>query len=107
MSNLKQKIQQAFDNGDIDPNTCYPQYMYDDIMKIVDDYELMMEGAIVWGIEDMIATAANLSDPYIMDEETALEALRDMINRHDCNIGITWDTLEYYANLYRPAKIEE
>ncbi len=102
-SDLKQKVEEAFNNGGADPNCCYPTYMYTDIMKVIDEYELKMKGAIEWCAEDMIGTAKNQG--WILSEEDAQTALEDMIDHHDCNNGITWTTVEYYINQYN--KLEE
>jgi hypothetical protein len=65
-------------------------------------------GAIQWGIEDFKQRAIenlNLDDDdeswkQIYDETKFPEALEQMIYHHDCNNGITWDTIDYYLDEY-------
>ncbi|MFA5935031.1 MAG: hypothetical protein WC827_04050 [Candidatus Paceibacterota bacterium] len=33
-------------------------------------------------------------------EHKALYALEEMIRKHDCSSGITWDTIEYFITQY-------
>lgn len=106
-SDLKQRVEKAFDEGGADPNCCYPTYMYDEIMKVIDEYEQKMKGCIQWSPEDMIGAAQNLREPFVMNEDDAQAALEEMIDDHDCNNGITWDTVSYYVQKYVPDEVEK
>jgi hypothetical protein len=54
--------------------------------------------AVVWCIEDVQEVRPDLTD------EQAWEVLQQVKHTHDCNYGITWDTLEIIAqNLYGDA----
>lgn len=50
---------------------------------------------IGWSIKDVQSEYVN---PDIDDCE-ALDLLEKAISEHDATIGITWDTLRYYANV--------
>ena len=106
-SDLKYRVEKAFDDGGADPNCCYPTYMYDEIMKVVDEYEQKMKGCIQWSPEDMIGAAQNLREPFVMSEDDAQSALEEMIDDHDCNNGVTWETVSYYVQQYAPEDEEE
>jgi len=94
-TNLKQRIQQELDTAEEDINTQYPQWMYDNILKICSEYEEKMEGAILWQWVDVIDRAEETGQP-IPTKEEAKEIIRVMIDDHDCNNGITWNTIDYY-----------
>lgn len=52
--------------------------------------------AVSWGIEDVQEIRPDL------DDDQAWEVLQAIEDRHDCNSGITWDTLEYMADRLYP-----
>lgn len=70
------------------------------IIAILDEYEEKMVGAIRWATDDMIAQATG--EGWELSEEDAQTALEDMISHHDCNLGITWETIHYYISQYKP-----
>ncbi len=78
-----------------------------EIDPIIEEYELRMKGSVSWSIEDLQHTAFNLKKPYTLSDQLAQEILEKMIDKHDASIGITWDTLEYYVQEYRPEEIED
>lgn len=55
---------------------------------------------IEWCIEDVISRAKDLKDfrknQVTPTDEQAREILQAMDRRHDCNLGITWDTIDDY-----------
>ena len=55
--------------------------------------------AIIWSTEDVIEFASQ--DGIKITEEEAMEILGDIDHRHDCNYGVTWDTLSYCINDYK------
>ena len=59
------------------------------------EFEQYKKESIKWCIDDFID-----QDRYSITEEQAQRALEEMIQNHDCNYGITWNTLEYYINKY-------
>jgi len=63
------------------------------LMSIEDDVR-----SIHWSIDDFLNY--EMSSEWIITEEQAREALKDMIDHHDASIGITWDTVEYYYQKY-------
>jgi len=68
--------------------------------KLLDKFDQYKLESIKWGIVDFI----DLEDDYDITEEQAQIALEDMINSHDCNNGITWDTVQYYKQKYGTEK---
>lgn len=57
--------------------------------------------AIIWGVADFMSKANDLKGEdwnKYYDESKFVTALKEMVHRHDANIGITWDTVEYYLN---------
>jgi hypothetical protein len=69
------------------------------IITILDEYEEKMVGAIRWSTDDMIHQAAQ--EGWQLSDGDAQAALEEMINDHDANYGITWDTVHYYINKYK------
>ena len=47
--------------------------------------------AIIWGIEDVQEVRGDLSD------DQAWMVLQGLERNHDCEIGITWDVIEFFA----------
>lgn len=68
--------------------------------KIGSDWREFEESSIKWSTEDFDAVIEDQELPYTMNEDQKWDALTDMIHHHDCNIGITWDTLAYYVVEY-------
>jgi hypothetical protein len=66
--------------------------------------------SIKWSVEDFESRANELEEFYIEnDPNTVLpiyeravfeDELESMIQHHDCNLGITWDTIDYYLDTY-------
>ena len=60
-------------------------------MEAVDRYDPATQIVIVWSIEDILERRHDLTS------EQAKEVL-DLVNRrHDCNYGVSWETLDYCA----------
>jgi hypothetical protein len=60
-------------------------------------YEKYRKESIKWDVEDFIYYDL---EGYTMDLEQSEAALQDMINNHDAEDGITWNTVEYYITKY-------
>ena len=58
----------------------------------------LRENAIIWGVEDFFSRAEDVG--YIITEDQAAMALDDMMQHHDANNGICWDTVDYYLTQY-------
>jgi len=54
--------------------------------------------AITWGIEDVKDVRPDLPD------EQCMEVLQRVLNKHDAEHGITWDTLQITADFLFPQK---
>ena len=54
--------------------------------------------SIVWGISDVIGRAEQ--NAYILTDQQAREILQEILRMHDANIGVTWDTLDFYISDY-------
>jgi hypothetical protein len=42
-----------------------------------------------------------------MSDEDARDILEELDNRHDCNYGVTWDTIHHYVDIWREHQDEE
>jgi hypothetical protein len=66
------------------------------------------ETSINWTVEEFEYKAIALEEfeqdgdekPVLYDRTKFENALFRMIEKHDCNNGITWDTIECYLNVY-------
>ena len=60
--------------------------------------------SIQWSIEDFQETARQIEEnrnmPNIYDSTEFQNALERMIEKHDAEIGITWETVRYYLDEY-------
>lgn len=54
------------------------------------EFEQYKKETVKWSIEDF-------QDNWEMTDEQAQNALEDMIRHHDAGNGISWDTVNYYA----------
>lgn len=68
--------------------------------KLFAEFEQYKKESIKWSLEDFIS----LEDDYEISVEKAQEALEAMINNHDANDGITWETIETYKSMYGTKK---
>ena len=57
------------------------------------EFEQYKLESIKWSVEDFTTLE---KEGWSITEEQAQEALEEMIQGHDCTIGITWDTVHYY-----------
>lgn len=80
-----------------------PIFVMDEWEKLKAEFEQYKLESIKWGIEDFIDLEV---DGFEINEEQAQEALEEMIHQHDCNYGITWDSLSYYVEVFG-TKVEE
>lgn len=51
------------------------------------------ERSVTWSIQDFLELEV---EGWTITEEQAKDALADMMHHHDCNYGITWDTVDYF-----------
>jgi len=73
------------------------------IIEILDEYEQRMKGAIEWTVLDMMSAVSMTSmNHWELSEEDAQKALEEMIENHDANLGITWETVTAYISKYKP-----
>ncbi len=51
--------------------------------------------AIVWDVEDVKSTMAEWKEVEVnaISEQAALEVLHTVFKNHDCNYGISWETI--------------
>jgi hypothetical protein len=67
---------------------------YEDLVEEFGDYKLH---SICWGSNDFTSLE---KDGWQITKEQAEEACLDMIHNHDCEHGITWDSVDYYYEQY-------
>lgn len=54
---------------------------------------------VIWGIEDIKNRAQeNYGHDVVISDKLALQIIEKMQHNHDCNHGITWETIDYYLN---------
>lgn len=68
--------------------------LYEDLLKEFEQYKLE---SVKWSVEDFTSLEV---DGEEISEDAAQDALEDMIRHHDCNNGITWDSVTYYFHMY-------
>lgn len=53
---------------------------------------------VYWSVDDFQCRVNEKENPSLYDESKFENALKIMIEKHDANIGITWDTIDYYLD---------
>jgi hypothetical protein len=71
------------------------QEKYDTLLE---EFEQYKKESIKWDVIDFLYY--EMDDGWSITEEQAQHALEMMIHEHDCEYGITWNTLEYYYTQY-------
>ena len=61
------------------------------------EFEQYKRESIKWSVEDFTMLE---KEGWQITEEQAQEALEHMVRKHDCNNGITWETVDYFYELY-------
>ena len=97
-SDLKSKISNLFSNWNESVPDTEPliKSICKDVLEIVEEHEEQLKGCICWCKEDFLDRAEDMYDPFEYSEDEAQEDLEEMINNHDCSIGINWHTVDYY-----------
>ncbi len=49
---------------------------------------------VIWGVEDVQSKAEEMD--VDITEEQCMTVLENAARRHDCNVGITWEVLEFW-----------
>jgi hypothetical protein len=70
--------------------------MYEDLLA---EFEQYKKESIKWSIEDFTTLNTEYDDLFITDEN-AQKALEMVIRTHDCDLGITWETIRYVFEKY-------
>ena len=70
--------------------------LYDTLADIVRHFDPDRQIAIIWSVEDVQTIRMDLSD------EQAMNVLLEVKRTHDCNVGVHWDTLRYWADELYP-----
>lgn len=68
------------------------------LIERIIELEGELAGAVVWTIADIHGQAQKIG--YVLSDQQAGVILERMIRKHDCTVGITWETLEYYIEAY-------
>lgn len=70
--------------------------MYEELLA---EFEQYKKESIKWSVEDFTSLNDEYDDLYITDEN-AQKALEYVIRNHDCDLGITWETIRYTFELF-------
>jgi len=70
--------------------------------------EELNKTTISWGVDDFESRAIEKEEwksendeiPTLYDRSKFQENLERMIHEHDCNVGISWDTIDVYLETY-------
>lgn len=62
----------------------------------MNDFDEKTQIAIIWSIEDVQGISPSLTN------EEAMNVLANVKRKHDCNLGVTWDTLEFWIDELYP-----
>ena len=88
----------------IDPHNCSREEHRELIDYLLDkcwDFKEEPITAFSFSVQDTIEYAKNEMNIEVpLTNKIAEEILKIMANKADLSIGISWDTLEYYINLY-------
>lgn len=89
-----QSLRNLISNSNVDPDSdLYKQaVMAVDVIEESQLVDLKTEIAIVWCIDDVLDVRPDLT------EDQAGEVLSRVEDIHDCNLGVTWDTLRIVAD---------
>lgn len=72
------------------------------LLDVKTEFEQYKRESVKWSVEDFLGRAEDLN--YELTDEQAQDALEDMIRKHDCTIGITWDTVDFWVDYYGTKK---
>ena len=100
---IKEALNDFITNANIDPDSQLFQQAVQAV-NTLDQFELVdkrVAMAIVWQIDDVLSVRPDLT------EEQAAEVLGAVESGHDASIGISWDTLEIYADQLFPEEDSE
>jgi len=79
----------------------WQQEKYEALLK---EFEQYKKESIKWSVEDFTWYE---HDKYTINEEQAQEALERMIQKHDAEYGISWQTVDYYIGEYGTLKEDD
>lgn len=80
------------------------KYVYE---RAIIGYQISQQGSIsiVWGLEDIEDRAKD--NGYLLKEGEAQKVLDMLKDKHDCNIGITWDVIDDYLSYIVPDSLKD
>ena len=100
---IREALDNFITNANVDPDSDLFQKAREAISEL-DQYEMVDKRyamAIVWQIDDVLSIRPDLT------EEQAGEVLGRVEDCHDASIGVSWDTLEIYAEEMYPEGDED
>ena len=66
--------------------------IHDILMRVTMQFNPHEQIALIWSVEDVQTIRDDLT------EEQAMDVLNVVERRHDADIGVNWDTLEYWID---------
>ena len=95
------KIRELIDSTLLLKTTDFATIIKHHISQAEKEFEDWKERSVTWSVEDFEGRAADIyGDTWedIFDKSLFENELYDMIRHHDCNNGITWDTIDVYLD---------
>lgn len=83
------------------------------ILSYFSDYRLEQtlvdrgHAVAMWSYHDVVGYAVGKEPAIIIPDFIAKEIIYEVHHNHDCNHGITWDTLDYYIWRFEEEKLKE
>lgn len=76
------------------------------------EFEQYKKESIKWSIEDIIYDSCGDEDENgnpirLLTDEQGQEILENMIRHHDATLGINWDTIDVYRDMFLADLVEE
>lgn len=99
MRKLKQEAQELLDFGNSTEKA--RGYGMMQVIEFVEEKYVPRNKSITWNVEDFKMRAKQKEQSNwkkVYDKSKFKEALKMMIHSHDAEIGITWDTLDYWLD---------
>lgn len=71
--------------------------------KKISNLEATLQNSLTWTVDDFAYRASMLEERYeennkVYNPDTFEDALNTMIRKHDAEVGISWDTIDFWLD---------